>query len=156
MSLGFVCEWSEAEWRHRHDWRRRMPPGLLVTSFRLEGKEYALLRSVCQPHLIRRFAAILGGKLAEPETPELRKKLAAKLAEVCDKPVLLGGIWRNGAYCWLTGGRRIEGGLVRKGSLIDNSLSSAAPALEPGGGLCALQIPELSLVEFPAAGSVRR
>ncbi|MBQ7206343.1 MAG: protein kinase [Lentisphaeria bacterium] len=154
-SLGFVCEWSETEWKNRRNWRHRIPPEMLVTSFRLEGKEYALLRFLCLPHLQRRFADILGGKLAEPEAPELRKKLAAKLADVCDKPVVLGGIWRNGGYYWLTGGRRINGQFVRKGEFIDNSVSSAVPALDSGGELCSIQITDLFLAEFPAAGSAR-
>ena len=154
---GFICEWTEEEYQHRQEWKKHIPPKMLLTSFQLDGKEYALIKSTGYPHLLRRYAEIWGGKLAEPETAELRKKLIEKLRPfISDRtPALLGGIWKNGEYIWMTSGNKIEEKLDIKGMIPDNALSLAHPALDHDGNLCAILSPKFFLVEFPVSDSTR-
>ena len=153
---GFVCEWSEEEWRLRGEWRSRTRGKQLLHEFRMGDREYALFAACqCCPHLMRRFAEILGGRLAEPETPEDRRRLAAELRAFEDLPILLGGIRLPEGFRWLTDGRRIEGTLMQEGILYDQARSLDAPALLKGR-LCAIQSSARLLVEFPASAPTRR
>lgn len=154
---GFICEWTEEEYQHRQEWKKNIPPKMLMTDFQLDDKEYILIRANGYPHLLRRYAEIWGGKLAEPETAELRKKLIEKLRPfISDRAtVLLGGIWKNGEYIWMTSGNKIEEKLDIKGMISDNALSLAHPALDHDGNLCAILVPKFFLVEFPVSDSTR-
>lgn len=153
--LGFVCEWSEEEYRKRTAWRERISGAPLLAAFRIGDREYALFRMFAYPHLARRYAELLGGRLAEPETPELRRAIAEKLRKFADKPVLLGGIWEDGSYHWITSGDPISEALELKGQVIDNAPSLATPALD-GEKLCAIELADQFLVEFPAVSPDRR
>jgi len=154
-ALGFVCEWSEEEWR-----RRALPEtperrARVLTEFELDGVRYALVRAGGYPHLARRFAELLGGRLAEPESPELRRRITEKLGAQAEKPAFVGGIWKFGVYRWIGSGRPIGEELVLEGQAVDNARSLAAPALIRGR-LCAVQQAERILIEFPAPAASRR
>lgn len=154
-ALGFVCEWSEAEWR-----RRALPDSpecraRVLTEFELDGVKYVLVRVGGYPHLARRFAELLGGRLAEPASPELRRRITEKLGVHAESPVMLGGIWKFGRHHWLGSGKRIEETLPLEGQAVDNARSLAVPALMRGR-LCAVQQAERILLEFPAPAGPRR
>ena len=154
-ALGFVCEWSEAEWRRRALPERPEYRTLVLTEFDLDGVRYVLVRAGGYPHLARRFAELLGGRLAEPESPELRRRITEKLGIYAERPVMLGGIWKFGVFRWLGSGRPIEETLPLEGVAVDNARSLAAPALMRGR-LCAVQQATLMLLEFPAPAGSRR
>ena len=154
--LGFVCEWSESEWRARGD-HTDSPERLrsVLADFEIDGVRYVLVRSRGYPHLARRFAEILGGRLAEPESPELRRKIAAALGKYSAESAFLGGIWKLGEYSWLGSGHPIKGPLQLCGSNTDNALSLAAPSLI-NGELRAGQVQQMFLMELPARPGSRR
>ena len=152
--LGFVCEWNESEWRDRPSPREGAKNVLAV--FEIDGTRYALIHTgVLYPHLSRRCAEILGGRLAEPESPGLRRKIAQALGRYATEPTLVGGIWKFGTYQWLGSGHPIAGPLPLAGTNIDNALSLAAPALM-NDSLCATQMTKQFLMEFPARPASRR
>ena len=162
-ALGFVCEWNENEWRRRS---ARGSSGAIPRTtannvhiravFEIAGTRYVLIRTpVLYPHLARRFAELLGGRLAEPESPELRREIAAAMGKHAAHPAFVGGIWKYGAYQWLGSGHPIRGPLPLAGIIADNARSLAAPAIM-NGDLCAAQMTTQFLVEFPTRSASRR
>ena len=156
--LGFVCEWTEEEFRARTDWKKRIFqwPAHLRKIFRIGDKEYVFLRVFMNyPHLFRRYAELLGGKLAEPETPELQKKISVNIKEFDDKPTLLGGYRYYEKYYWVTSKNEIKEPLARVGQVVDPAPSLSALAIR-NGKLCVTQLPHQFLLEFPAPNSSRK
>ena len=128
----------------------------MLAAFEIDGTRYALIHTgLLYPHLSRRFAGILGGRLAEPESPELRRKIAAAMGKYAAEPTFVGGIWKFGTYQWLGSGNPIAGYLPLAGTNIDNASSLAAPALM-NGELCAAQMTKQFLMEFPVRPASRR
>lgn len=153
--LGFVCEWSEEEWNSRKKWRNRLSGKWPQhVSFRLGDRDYVLFRIFGYPHLLRRYAEILGGKVAEPKTPGSRQQLSEKIKRFSDKPAMLGGFWKNGEFRW-SDGEVIGNALPLLGQVIDSAPSLSTPALKDGE-LCAVQLADQFLIEFPAADPDRR
>ena len=154
--LGFVCEWTEDEWRARAEWRARMPSKRILTEFTLGDRHYVLFRhsGFAFPHLLRRYAEILGGKLAEPESAELQTAIAEKTRDFQSDPTMLGGICRIRDFYWLTSGNRIGEPLPLVGRQVDNAPSLATPAML-NGKLCSAQFANRYLVEFPARSPAR-
>ena len=154
--LGFVCEWDAQKWEQRHRWRSRVKPGQILTEFTVGDRHYVLLRhhTYAYPHLLRRYAAIFGGKLAEPESVELRDAIAGKIRDFQSSPTLLGGIRRFRDFYWSTSGKPIEGPLPLTGMQPDNAMSLATPAMV-NGKLCSVQMAYQYLVEFPAGSAAR-
>ena len=153
--LGFICEWSQKEWQERHNWklRRKYFPQHLY--FTVGNKEYVVLKMFLNyPHLFRRYAQILGGRLAELETPENLKAVSEKVRDFSSEPILLGGYWHNAKYFWFTSRNEIKQPLEITGQVIDPALSLAAVALQQGR-LCATQMPEQCLMEFPSPSGAR-
>lgn len=149
-ALGFVCEWSDAEWAARRDPRTPERRRLIVAEFTLGGTKYALINVYGYPHLARRYAEILGGRLAEPKSPELRRQLAEKLGDHVAIPAFVGGIRKFERYRWISDGQLIDGDLRLVGLAPDNAPSLATPVLVDGE-LRAAQLARGLLVEFPPA-----
>lgn len=146
--LGFVCEWSQEEWRARRNWKARLKEFPQRHSFTIGNKEYTVFKMFLNyPHLFRRYAEILGGRLAELETPEIRKAISEKVRDFSSNPILLGGYWHNTKYFWFTSKNEIEQPLEII-EVIDPAPSLAAVALQHDR-LCASQAPRQFLVEFP-------
>ncbi|MBQ9336600.1 MAG: SUMF1/EgtB/PvdO family nonheme iron enzyme [Lentisphaeria bacterium] len=147
--LGFVCEWSGEEWRDRQRWRSRADRQVL-TEFTLGDRHYVLFLYCCHayPHLLRRYAQILGGRLAEPESSAEQTAIAEKIRNFQTVPTLLGGIRKFRDFYWLTSGKTIPGPLPLTGRLPDNAPSLATPAMV-NGKLCSVQLASQYLVEFP-------
>ena len=154
--LGFVCEWSAPEWDLRHRWRSRVDPRRILAEFTLGTRHYVLMRhcSLAYPHLLRRYAEILGGKLAEPESPGLQTAVAGRIRDFQSSPALLGGVRRFRDFYWITSGKRIGGHLPLAGMQSDNAMSLATPAMV-NGKLCSVQLANQYLAEFPAGSAVR-
>ncbi|MBR4664450.1 MAG: SUMF1/EgtB/PvdO family nonheme iron enzyme, partial [Lentisphaeria bacterium] len=151
--LGFVCEWNGQEWDSRHRWRSRVKPMRILTEFTIGDRHYILFRhcTYAYPHLLRRYAEIIGGKLAEPESAELRAAIAEKTRYYQTAPTLLGGFRRFHNFYW-TSGNQITGQLPLTGRQPDNALSLATPAMV-NGKLCSVQMAFQYLVEFPAGSA---
>ena len=149
--LGFVCEWTPQEWDLRHHWRSRTTPQRKLTEFTIGDRRYVLFRHCCYayPHLLRRSAQIIGGKLAEPESAELRARIAEKIRDHQNYPTLLGGVRKFLNFYWITSGKPIDGPLALTGRQPDNALSLATPAMV-NGKLCSVQMANQYLAEFPA------
>ena len=150
--LGFICEWTEEEFKARKNWKARVDSLQFpaVKTFHEDGKEYAFFKILMSyPHLCRRFAEILGGKLAEPENPALQKKIGEHLKGFDAQATLLGGYWRDGRFFWNSSRNEIKDHLPITGQLIDPAPSLSVPAIK-NGKLCAIQLPEQFLVEFSA------
>lgn len=158
-SLGFICEWTGEEYRRQS--RRKAGDAVLWPEkhqlrFRIDGKEYLFLRfSSSYPHLFRRYAELLGGKLAEPESAELRNKISNHIKNFDDKPTLLGGYWHNGKIFWATSRNEITEPLPMTGQVLDPAPSLSHPAIHRGK-LCSIQFPDRFLVEFPATSSYQK
>jgi len=156
--LGFICEWTPEEYRERKNWKKRFEkywPRNSQKSFHIDGKEYLLLRFyMSYPHLCRRFAEILGGKLAEPQSPVLRKRIWENIKNYNERATLLGGYWHHEKYYWFTGKKEITEPLPSVGQVIDSAPSLFTPALH-NGNLCVIQLPEQFLIEFPVPESNR-
>ena len=155
--VGFVCEWDAREWALRHRWKSRATPRQLLTEFTVGGRHYVLFRYCAQayPHLLRRCAEVLGGKLAEPESAELRAAITEKIRDFQNVPTLLGGVRRLLDFYWITSGNRITGQLPLTGNQLENALSSATPAMV-NGKLCSVQMACQYLAEFPAVPEAER
>ena len=150
--LSFVCEWSEEEFQARKNCKQRFAkfPFPAVKTFQEDGKEYVFFKMLMSyPHLCRRFAELLGGKLAEPENSALQKKISEHLKEFDDHATLLGGYWHNGKFFWSSSKNEIKEPLSLTGQVIDPAPSLSVPALK-NGKLCAIQLPEQFLMEFPS------
>ena len=154
--LGFICEWNAREWKQRHSWRTRVNPRQILSEFTLGGRHYVLFRhcTYAYPHLLRRYAEILGGKLAEPESPGLRAAIAEKIRDFQTSQTLLGGVRRFRDFYWITSGNLIAGQLPLTGRRPDNAMSLATPAMI-NGNLCSVQMAYQYLVEFPAGSAAR-
>ena len=152
--LGFICEWSDKEWEFRHRWRSHVTPWRMQTEFTVGDRHFVLLRHCnhAYPHLLRRYAEILGGKLAEPESAADRATIAEKLRDFQSEPTLLGGIRRFRNFYWITSGNPIAGPLPLTGLQPDNAMSLATPAMV-NGKLCSVQLASQYLVEFPAGSA---
>ena len=150
--LSFVGEWSEEEFQARKNCKQRFVkfPFPAVKTFQEDGKEYVFFKMLMSyPHLCRRFAELLGGKLAEPENSALQKKISEHLKEFDDHATLLGGYWHNGKFFWSSSKNEIKEPLSLTGQVIDPAPSLSVPALK-NGKLCAIQLPEQFLMEFPS------
>jgi hypothetical protein len=122
-----------------------------VKTFQEDGKEYAFFKILMSyPHLCRRFAELLGGKLAEPENPALQKKISEHLKGFDNHATLLGGYWHNGKFFWSSSKNEIKEPLSLTGQVIDTAPSLSVPAIK-NGKLCAIQLPEQFLMEFPSS-----
>ena len=153
--LGFVCEWTEEEFQARKNWKQRFEkfPFPAVKTFYEDGKEYAFFKILMSyPHLCRRFAELLGGKLAEPENPALQKKISEHLKGFDNHATLLGGYWHNGKFFWTSSKNEIKEPLDLTGQVIDPAPSLSVPAIK-NGKLCAIQLPEQFLMEFQSPES---
>ena len=104
------------------------------------------------PHLCRRYAQIIGGKLAEVESVTLQKKIGEQLKEYEDFATLLGGYWHNGSFYWYTSKNEIKEPLALVGQVVDTAPSLSSVAIK-GGKLCTTQLPVQFLVEFPSQKS---
>lgn len=152
--LGFVCEWTEKEYQNRKNWKQRVKnwPEENFKNFYIDGKEYAFFKlPLSYPHLCRRYAELLGGKLAEPEHPELQMKIADHLQGMNTFATLLGGYWLNGRFYWNSSKNEITLPLALTGQVVDTAPSLSFPAIKDGK-LCAIQCPHQFLVEFPSPG----
>jgi len=154
--LAFVCEWTEEEWRARTQWRARVPSKRIMTEFTLGDRHYVLFRHSFRtyPHLLRRYAEILGGKPAEPESADLRDAIAEKTRDFREEATMLGGIRRFLDFYWITSGNRIDEPLQHYGRQVDTAPSLATPAMV-NGKLCSVQVARQYLVEFPVRSAAR-
>lgn len=153
--LGFICEWTAEEFQARKNWKTRISqfPSHSIKTFYVDGKEYAVFKLLMNyPHLCRRFAELLGGKLAEPESTVLQQRISTHLKEFDAHATLVGGYWHYGKYFWYSSKNEIKGSLALTGQVIDPAPSLSAPAIK-SGKLCAIQLPVQFLVEFPVPGS---
>jgi hypothetical protein len=149
--LGFICEWTKEEFANRTNWQNRIKQfsPSAIKQFTINGKLYAHFRFFMNyPHLCRRYAQLLGGKLAEIEDKELQKKISEQLKEYEDFATLLGGYWHNSRYYWYTSKKEIKEPLALVGQVIDTAPSLSSVAIKDGN-LCATQLPVQFLVEFP-------
>ena len=156
--LGFICEWTTEEYKNRTNWQTRIKqfsPNAIKT-FSIDGKLYAHFRFFMNyPHLCRRYAQIIGGKLAEVESVTLQKRIGEQLKEYEDFATLLGGYWHNGSFYWYTSKNEIKEPLALVGQVVDTALSLSSVAIK-GGKLCTTQLPVQFLVEFPSLKSSQK
>ena len=156
--LGFICEWTEEEYANRKNWKERIKfwPEKQRRIFRVNGKDYVFFRFfVSYPHLCRRYAELLGGKLAELDEEGLKEAVCEKIKDFDDKPTLLGGYWHHNKYFWNTSKKEITEPLPLVGQLIDTAPSLSVPAIQKGD-YCSIQLPEQFLVEFPTPDSKQK
>ena len=146
-TCGFICEWTEAEYRRRTDPERIRKSGVILHRFKIGSTEYLLVRYPDHSHTARRLAQILGMKLAQPRTKEIRERFLRELEKWKETPVMLGGHWKYGKWV-LADGSVLDMELPLRGQPFMESLNPASPGLLDGK-FCALQRAQALLLEFP-------
>ena len=68
---------------------------------------------------------------------------------LAENATLLGGYWHNGKFFWSSSKNEIKEPLSLTGQVIDTAPSLSVPAIK-NGKLCAIQLPEQFLMEFPS------
>ena len=145
-ATGAICQWTEDEYKNRKNPDRIRKHPAVLHSFEHKGKLYVLFPYRTHNHVLRRIAELLGGKLAEPKTPELQALFRKELAPWKEKNIMLGGVWRHDKWSF-SDGSKFDSSLELKGTVYRNSLHSASIGLVDGK-YCALQISQAFLLEL--------
>ena len=100
----FLCEWDEKDFPRRNDQllTGKKLPGELER-FTVGDRTFMLIDSPMLWNAACRFCELLGGRLACPETPELREALIRKLDAYRDRRIMLGGYAKRDKWFWLSG-----------------------------------------------------
>jgi hypothetical protein len=100
----FLCEWDEKDFPRRNDQLltgKKLPREL--ERFTIGDRIFMLIDSSMSWNAACRFCELLGGRLACPETPELRAALIRKLDAWRDSKIMLGGYAKRDKWFWLSG-----------------------------------------------------
>ena len=100
----FLCEWDEKDFPRRNDQLltgKKLPCEL--ARFTIGDRTFMLIDSVMLWNAACRLCELLGGRLACPETPELRDALIRKLDAWRDSKIMLGGYAKRDKWFWLSG-----------------------------------------------------
>ena len=73
--------------------------------FSIGDKTYMLIQTSMLWDTACRFCELLGGRIACPETPELRAELIRRLDKYRKKKILLGGYAKRDQWYWLSGNK---------------------------------------------------
>lgn len=145
-STGVICQWTKEEYLKRTDLSRLRRHPAVLHSFEIGEKVYLLLAYRSHNHVLRRIAQLVGGRMAEPSTPEIRARFQKELAPWKEKDIMLGGIWMHDHWQGADGSR-LDLKLTLDGTIFRESLHSATPGLH-NGNFHALQKCQLFLLEF--------
>ena len=146
-TTGVICQWSEAEYRKRTSLDRIRKCKGILHSFRAGKSLYVLFPYRAHNHTARQIALILGGRLAEPRSPEIRKRFQQELAPWKDLIIMMGGVWKHGKWVFQDGSA-LDLKLTLKGGYFLESSNPAAPGLL-NGQYGKLQQSRALLLEFP-------
>lgn len=146
-AAGFICQWSEEEYKQRTDPSRIRQSDAFRHSFRIGSTQYLLVICPVFNHTARRIAQLLGAKLAEPRTQEIRDRIREELKPWKRLPVMLGGHW-NFRQWVLSDGTPLAPELPLQGIVHLESKNLAAPGFLDGE-FCALQNAQAFLLELP-------
>ena len=143
----FRSRWSPEEYVRRADPERIAKDESILHAWQDGGKRYFLIRFLwAHTHILRRLAELLGGRLAEPRTPEIRERMKKELAPWQTQAIVLGGAWQFGRWVFADGTEWGE-------KLPPRDNFYAGPGLSvPGllnGEFCALQRGQAFLIEIP-------
>ena len=100
---GMLCEWTAEEYARRTDRERILRSPLVLHSWRDGKKLYCLIDAALTSYMAKRLCELLGGRLAEPRTPEIRARMIRELAKWRDRTVLTGGFYKYGAWRFADG-----------------------------------------------------
>ncbi len=100
----FLCEWSADEFARRDRFARSDAPSpLKLKQFRVGNSEFLLVRAAQLWCMNKRFAELLGGRLAVLDTPEKLEAAVTALADFRDLRIALGGYYKYDRWFWIDG-----------------------------------------------------
>ena len=100
----FLCEWSKEEFANRDRLARSDAPfPLKLKRFRIGESEFLLIRGSQIWCMNKRYAELLGGRLAILNTPEKLQAAARELQPFEKMRIALGGYYKYNRWLWLDG-----------------------------------------------------
>lgn len=100
----FLCEWDEKDFpRRTENIRSGKKQPLELTRFSLGNKNYMLINISVIGNTAVRLCELMGGRLACPDTPELKAAVIRHLKDYSHLKILLGGYAKFDQWFWLSG-----------------------------------------------------
>ena len=147
----FLCEWSEEEFANRDRLARSDAPfPLKLKRFRIGESEFLLIRGSQIWCMNKRYAELLGGRLAILNTPEKLQAAARELQPFEKMRIALGGYYKYNRWLWLDGSDGPREELPRLFSTLPESRNNNFIALYEGK-LSDTVTTDAFLCEWPAA-----
>ena len=100
----FLCEWDKKDYPNRNrKLYSKEPLPMVKRRFTVGEREFLLIDSSADWVAVSRICELLGGRLAVPDTPELRKVMIEKLADLRNHKIMLGGFTKRNKHYFLNG-----------------------------------------------------